>query len=397
MLVSCAAVALLVATGHEALSQAPRATIAVGGGIATDARGVTSRAATVAPSLSWTVDPRLSFGVGASATRFGNEQWSLGGSGSTSARLALGAHAALTFDGAGAAATTSYDAAYETVDAVPALELRAGALTAFAGAHAAYGRSSLQSPGATPLGVIPGGSTTTAMSRSTLGALFGGSARVNSANETLVLGYREEHASVLHVPFADRTAWASVTSGPLTVSGSIGARSATDEHATFGSGAVSVALPGSMALDVGGGTYPSNRITGLPGGRYFSVGLSLHTGPGSRQRSAEVTLPEPRGVTPPLAGYTRLAIRADDATRVEVAGDWNRWTLVPAQRAADGTWYVDLKIAPGRYRYAFRVNGTTWRIPDGAAAVDDQFGGKSAWLTVRGPETAGIHDTMEER
>jgi hypothetical protein len=46
-------------------------------------------------------------------------------------------------------------------------------------------------------------------------------------------------------------------------------------------------------------------------------------------------------------------------------------------------WYADLKIPPGQYRYAFRVNGIEWRVPDGATAVKDDFGGKSAWLTVR--------------
>lgn len=67
-----------------------------------------------------------------------------------------------------------------------------------------------------------------------------------------------------------------------------------------------------------------------------------------------------------------------------------------ATPSPDGTWYVDLKLAPGRYRYAFRVDGTTWPVSDGAAAVDDAFGGKSAWLTIGGPDAAGIHDTTEE-
>ena len=68
---------------------------------------------------------------------------------------------------------------------------------------------------------------------------------------------------------------------------------------------------------------------------------------------------------------------------MDVAGDFNEWTPVPATRAANGVWYADLRIAPGQYRYAFRVNGKEWRLPHGATAVDDGFGGKSAWLTVQ--------------
>jgi hypothetical protein len=55
---------------------------------------------------------------------------------------------------------------------------------------------------------------------------------------------------------------------------------------------------------------------------------------------------------------------------------------VSTTRASNGVWFADLRIPPGQYRYAFRVNGTTWMVPDGAQAVDDGFGGKSAWLTV---------------
>ena len=52
-------------------------------------------------------------------------------------------------------------------------------------------------------------------------------------------------------------------------------------------------------------------------------------------------------------------------------------------------WFVDLNIPPGQYRYAFRVDGAAWKVPAGAAVVDDDFGGKSAWLTVGGlPSTS---------
>ncbi|HEV8151226.1 MAG TPA: glycogen-binding domain-containing protein, partial [Gemmatimonadales bacterium] len=74
---------------------------------------------------------------------------------------------------------------------------------------------------------------------------------------------------------------------------------------------------------------------------------------------------------------------APDASQVEVAGDWSDWRPMALCRSANGVWYVDLAIPPGNYRYAFRINRKSWQLPKGVAAVDDGFGGRSAWLTVR--------------
>ncbi len=64
---------------------------------------------------------------------------------------------------------------------------------------------------------------------------------------------------------------------------------------------------------------------------------------------------------------------------------------MPLRRAANGVWYVDLSIEPGEYRYAFRVDGAAWTVPDGIAAVDDGFGGKSAWLAVSGSRRTAVN------
>src|SRR5262249_13129582 len=126
------------------------------------------------------------------------------------------------------------------------------------------------------------------------------------------------------------------------------------------------------------------RLLGTEGGRSFTAGLSL--GIGGPHRAAG--LPVARGVPAAEPQLTRLSLLARDAARVEVAGDWNGWRLVPLTRADNGVWYVDLAIPGGLYRYAFRVNGTRWEVPKGVAAVDDGFGGKSAWLSVTGPRQA---------
>ena len=96
-------------------------------------------------------------------------------------------------------------------------------------------------------------------------------------------------------------------------------------------------------------------------------------------------LPAPRGVQSPSAGMTRLSIRAGDARTVDLFGDWNSWTPSRARRAANGVWYVDVPLAAGEYRYAFRVNEVEWRVPEGTTAVNDGFGGKSAYVIVALP------------
>ena len=91
-------------------------------------------------------------------------------------------------------------------------------------------------------------------------------------------------------------------------------------------------------------------------------------------------------------GFTRLVIRADDASRVDVAGDFTNWKPIATHRAPNGVWYVDLRIAPGQYRYAFRVNGSEWRVPEGVTAVNDDLGGKSAWLVVSAPRDTTLQE-----
>jgi hypothetical protein len=121
-------------------------------------------------------------------------------------------------------------------------------------------------------------------------------------------------------------------------------------------------------------------MLGTPSGRYTSVGVSIGLGDATPSRRApSVRIP---GVPQPPRGYTRLAIVAPDAARVEVAGDFNEWMPTRTTRAANGMWYADLRIAPGQYRYAFRIDGSEWRVPRGATAVNDGFGGTSAWLVV---------------
>jgi hypothetical protein len=332
-------------------------------------------------------DPRALFTLGGSATAFDNHQWAAGAGASTALRAPFGRVAALTLDASAAATTTSYDFSYYTTSAIPALEATVGPLTAYAGGHGALASTTLarqiQTPGG---GGLFGGTPITsrsnvATSRAMRGALFGADVRIpGSGGQSIVAGVREEHATIDTVPTVDRSASLMLMDGRFTISGAAGVRTEPGAHTTLGSGTLSIAVNAATSLDVNAGSYPADRLIGTPSGRYVNLGLSLRTGRGSPP-----TQPVPEGAPNVPADYTRIATRDDGVSRVDVAGDFTNWKPIAMHRAPNGVWYIDLRIAPGQYRYSLRIDGTEWRAPEGRPQVDDDFGGKSAWLVVSAP------------
>ncbi|MDB4877601.1 MAG: glycoside hydrolase family 13 domain protein [Gemmatimonadetes bacterium] len=365
--------------------------VSIAGGSATDVAGVTSRAVTISPSLSVAPGPRLLLGADASATRYDNRQWSVGGGATLAARAPLAKSVALTLNGGASATGTSYDFSYTTASALPAIELSGGPVSGYAGVEAAVASTRTVRVVPSQPGLFgapspsPASRTTLGVARSARGAVFGGNLRLLGADgETAIVGVREEHATVDTIPTVDRSLSLSVANGSVTVGGSAGVRAEPGSHSAFGSGALAVAVGPALALTVAAGSYPANHLIGTPAGRFFNLGMSIRTG--------RVSPSEPKidGVPAVAAGMTRLALRDDAAASVEVAGDFTNWKPIAARRATNGVWFVDLAIPPGQYRYAFRVNGRDWKVPDGSAAVDDDFGGKTAWLTVSGPPNRSV-------
>ncbi len=89
---------------------------------------------------------------------------------------------------------------------------------------------------------------------------------------------------------------------------------------------------------------------------------------------------------------TRFMLVAPSAQDVALVGDFNDWDQgatrlqkVSAQGA--GLWTVEVSLPPGRYSYAFLVDGQRW-VADPAAprAVGDDFGRPSSVVTVRGTD-----------
>jgi anti-sigma-K factor RskA len=87
------------------------------------------------------------------------------------------------------------------------------------------------------------------------------------------------------------------------------------------------------------------------------------------------------------AEVTQFVLVAPTAHTVALVGDFNDWSLSATQlarKAGDGVWWVTVALPPGRYRYAFVVDGITWSRDPNAPPADDEFGRPNSVVTVGG-------------
>jgi hypothetical protein len=101
--------------------------------------------------------------------------------------------------------------------------------------------------------------------------------------------------------------------------------------------------------------------------------------------------PEARGASAAAEDGTsvvQFVIHAPAARSVSLVGDFNDWSqrATPMQEArGGGVWTVTLPLDPGRYRYAFLLDGSTWLSdPSAPRALDDEFGPPSSVVTIGG-------------
>ena len=108
------------------------------------------------------------------------------------------------------------------------------------------------------------------------------------------------------------------------------------------------------------------------------------------QRSAPAAMPVVTVATPPAGQDARVmqfVLVAPDAKSVSLVGDFNDWNEASTQlkrQSADGVWWVTVTLPPGRYRYAFVVDGTAWRNDPDAPSAEDDFGRPNSVVTVGG-------------
>ena len=88
-----------------------------------------------------------------------------------------------------------------------------------------------------------------------------------------------------------------------------------------------------------------------------------------------------------LSSQVRFALVAPSAGSVSIVGDFNGWnpTSLPLRRASDGrTWEVVVPLPPGRYAYAFMVDGRISRDPVAPQGSGDDFGVANSIVLVKG-------------
>jgi hypothetical protein len=84
---------------------------------------------------------------------------------------------------------------------------------------------------------------------------------------------------------------------------------------------------------------------------------------------------------------TQFVLVAPDAESVALVGDFNDWSPSGTRlirQAGDGVWWINVTLPPGRYRYAFIVDGENWRNDPNAPAAEDEFGRANSVITIGG-------------
>ena len=77
-------------------------------------------------------------------------------------------------------------------------------------------------------------------------------------------------------------------------------------------------------------------------------------------------------------------IHAPAVQSVALVGDFTDWRTdkVQLEPAGRDEWKVTVKLPPGRYRFAYVVDGEEWRADDEAAPVIDDFGRPTSVMMV---------------
>lgn len=81
-----------------------------------------------------------------------------------------------------------------------------------------------------------------------------------------------------------------------------------------------------------------------------------------------------------------FSIAAPAVRSVALVGDFTDWKSDRVQlvRASSGVWRATVRLAPGRYRFAYLVDQTQWRADSGATPAPDDFGRPTSIVTVVG-------------
>lgn len=144
--------------------------------------------------------------------------------------------------------------------------------------------------------------------------------------------------------------------------------------------AIDPALDGRVLREIATGD-PRPEATRRAGSR----AIWLWLGAAAVLAALWVARPWSRGSKDGIAPF-QFVLVAPQAATVSLVGDFNDWDPARApMQPAHGVWATVIALPPGRYRYAFLVNGVEWRAdPAAPHAADDEFDTPSSVVTVTG-------------
>jgi hypothetical protein len=178
--------------------------------------------------------------------------------------------------------------------------------------------------------------------------------------------------------FTRASASAGLSTGPWTfVATARGQRTPFESEGGGGLAVVGALRPGLQVHAYGGRSLRDPRF-GTPGTLSVSAGVSIRP-----VRWEKAAAPGVATIGAPVDSgrSVRFSIRAPDAERVELAGDFTGWEPVPMER--DGMrWEVERVLPPGVHHFSFLVDGE-WALPaDAPGVVDDGWGRENASIVI---------------
>jgi hypothetical protein len=270
--------------------------VAVTGGIASDQRGVSSRALAVAPTVYFNSSTGTLFSLGGNFTRFNNQAVSAGIGTALAVRNRLAGPFTFAFDASGDAARLSAEgasASFFTLTASPIVDVALGSMTVFGGARAGIGRIAQD----TARRLVPpsgGGATPVSETRSGIGPSAGFTfTQSPNEGEVVRLAGRGDAMMISGVRITDWTLSLAMVNSVGIFNATLGTREAPDEHGPFGGASLSMEISPSINLIAAAGHYAPDRLTGARGGGYGSIGFAFGS---PRRIDARAPGPPVRGV-----------------------------------------------------------------------------------------------------
>jgi hypothetical protein len=364
------AMALLV-MGPGAV-QAQQVNLGISGGQVSDETGAVHAGATISPGLTWS-RPGWTGRLGLSGTVLRTGGMIGGAAAEGEASLLRSGPVALVLGGFGSAAASDLGYRATALAVAPGLRLTGGFLSADVRAVLRTGGEGrpdrTASSGFLPL---PDRSTSSGMvwrdARGVAATLAGTPGPVE-----ISLGWTRMQSDP-SVSWTDLTATAGLDLGGIQARAITGRRSGVARE-SWASLHARIPLTRSFGAAVGVGSQPSDPLTGRAAARFATVGVELSL---ARRGASAISPRRPPGLRP---GTNRVVLKARPGARVELLADWTNWRPNPVLEASPGVYPVDVELAPGIHRFAFRVDGR-WTVPPGYPTEPDEFGGRRALLRV---------------